>query len=64
MSLCSVEKTSVGDPSVLRFVTSTINMPEPGIIHYNPLASDEKWYLTYIRHQEVCSLGHNLSLSK
>ena len=52
VSLCSVEKTSADDPSVLHFVTSAINMPEPGIIHYNPLASDEKWYLTYIRHQE------------
>lgn len=27
-------------------------MPEPGILHYNPTASEEKWCVTFIRYQE------------
>ena len=50
MSLCSAEKVS--DASVQRFISSTIGMPEPGILQYNPTASEEKWCVTYIRHQE------------
>ena len=51
VSLSSVEKSSVDDPSVVHYVAAAIEMPEPGIIRYNPLAS-EKWHITYIRHQE------------
>ena len=27
-------------------------MPEPGVIHYDPTASQEKWCVSYIRHQK------------
>lgn len=52
MNLRSVDKASADDPSIQRFISSTIEMQEPGIIRYNPLASDEKWRVTYVRHQE------------
>ena len=51
MSLRSVDKASVDNPSIQTFVSSALKMPKPGVIHYNPLASNEKWCVTYIRHQ-------------
>ena len=41
----------VDNKSVQHFISSTIQMPEPGILVYNPSASQEKWFMTYIRHQ-------------
>ena len=43
---------TVDDPSVTQFITSTIEMPEPGVLHYNPSLSQEKWSVNYIRYQE------------
>ena len=43
---------TVDDPSVTQFITSTIEMPEPGVLHYNPALSQEKWFLGYIRYHE------------
>lgn len=50
MSLSSLEQFD--DPSIQRFISSTIEMPEPGVIHYDPTTSQEKWCVSYIRHQE------------
>ena len=43
---------TVDDPSVTQFITSTIEMLEPGVLHYNPSLSQEKWSVNYIRYQE------------
>ena len=51
VSLRNIERVSTTDPSLQRFISSTLRMSESGIIHYNPKASNEEWSLTYIRHQ-------------
>ena len=52
MSLQSVDKASTENPSITRFLSSAIEIPEPGVVRYNPFATDEKWNVTYIRHQQ------------
>ena len=52
LSLRCIEKVSTTDPSLQRFITSSLSMSESGEIHYNPKASMEEWSLNYIRHQK------------
>ena len=47
-----MDKASTDNPSITRFISSAIKIPEPGVVHYNPFATDEKWSVTYIRHQQ------------
>lgn len=52
LSLQSVDKASTDNPSITHFISSSIEIPEPGVVHYNPFATNEEWSLTYIRHQQ------------
>ena len=52
LSLRCIEKVSTTDPSLQRFISSTLSMSESGVIHYDPKASMEEWSLKYIRHQK------------
>ena len=47
-----MDKASTDNPSVTRFILSSIEIPEPGVVHYNPFATNEKWSVMYVRHQQ------------
>ena len=46
-----MDKASNDNPSITRFILSSIEIPEPGVVRYNPFASSEKWNVTYVGHQ-------------
>ena len=52
LSLQSVDKASNDNPSIERFMLSSIEILETGVVRYNPFATNEKWSVTYVRHQQ------------
>jgi hypothetical protein len=47
-----VDKASTDNRSVERFLLSSIEILESGGVRYNPVATSEKWSITYIRYQQ------------
>ena len=52
MSLRNIERVSTTDPSIQKFISSTLSLSDSGVIHYNPRASNEEWSLQYISHRK------------
>ena len=51
VSLRNIDIVSSTDPSLRRFISTTLRLSQSGTIHYNPKASKEEWSLIYVRHQ-------------
>lgn len=47
-----MDKASTDNPSVTRFISSAIEIPEPGVVRYNPFATNDQWSVVYVRHQQ------------
>lgn len=47
-----MDKASTDNPSIERFILSSVEILESGGVRYDPFATSEKWSVMYVRHQQ------------